>query len=236
VTAQRLMILAACAIGGLSACAFAGEPPADDRDFPRMRREWMREDGQPAVLSGTEEEIATFMKTHSPKRWQRFQDLGSERREKLFHSIRQQYHWMQRLKEDDRQIYDLRLKRLPIEDAMFDLSWQLRHADAKDEAELRAQLRQQVRAFLDSSLAERELRLARWRERVRQGQEMIQREESRLAEASANREQMIEHGMKLVEDQNLEQLKRWAGPMFGPRSQNPGPLDETPPATTQAAQ
>jgi hypothetical protein len=181
-------------------------------DTQRRRNEWTRR-GAPMLQAGdtvSDEEIKDFMSKHSPERWRRMDGLPPERKEKLMGFIRTQYYWLERLKQEDPEVYALRLKRLPIEDKMFELSWSSR-GDAKQSDELR----EQVKLFLDSSLAERKLRLDRWETKLREQQQTFNREKARLDEALANREEMIDRGVNLVNSQQIGQLKNWAGPMFG---------------------
>src|SRR5439155_22967679 len=91
-------------------------------------------------------QIETFMKAYSPKRWEKLQqDVPEDRRKRILDNIRMQYRWMERLKEEDPTIYDIRIKRLPVEDEMFEIGWELHHGDPKSPPDLRKRLREQVR-------------------------------------------------------------------------------------------
>lgn len=207
----------------------------------RMGREWWRENGGPnsaargwtgpstQPMSDEEyERVSQFMQTNSPHRWGKLLELLPERRETILMGIRQQYQWMERLKLDDPPIYDIRLKRLPIEDEMFRLNWEARHGDGQTPADSRDKLREQVRLFLDNCLAERKLRLDRWRSRLREAQRNINFEESSVADLEANRESWIEKGMELIETDKIGRLKDWAGPMFNARQRDQLDGDDAP--------
>jgi hypothetical protein len=185
-------------------------PMLERRGDQQPQRPWRERLGSydPSAGTGplTEQEVVEirqFMETHSPRRMRRLEDVPRERQGDIYDRIRAQYHAMQRLKEQDPQIYELRLKRLPIEDEMFALGWRLKHdeeLDGKTAQELRAKLREQMRQFVENSLEERRLRLAR-------AQELFE-------QLKRNKEALIEKGVAGIENERGDVLRDLALPVF----------------------
>lgn len=174
-------------------------------------------------------EIEKFMKSYSPRRWEKFQDVPDERKDKILSNIRTQYHWMQRLKDEDPKIYDIRLKRLPIEDDMFALGWELHHGEPKAPDELRKKLREKVRQFVRNSIEERQARLDRWRERLRKDEEWLNKQQAEFDKDAKNMDTLVDKGIEAVENERPGELKSLAGPMLTPRAR---PEPPTPPASS----
>src|SRR5262245_57046071 len=127
-----------------------------DRRPPGWRR-----DGGPTTRPINDDDrraVDAFMQKNSPKRFARIQDRPDMRKEKLYEFLAFRLRMLDNLKQNEPGIYDLQMKRMPIEDEIFDLGWQLRH-DADNPDELRKKLRQQVRAMMDSRMEERRLRI-----------------------------------------------------------------------------
>src|SRR5437763_460721 len=103
------------------------------------RREWWRENGPGAGAAPTTrsispeewQDIERFMTTRSPKRWAKFNEMpDDERKQRLGGFVVVRYRAMQELKQNDPAMFDIRLRRLPIEDEIFELGWQLNHEPA----------------------------------------------------------------------------------------------------------
>ena len=177
----------------------------------------------PPMTDEEKTEIEQFMKSYSPRRWEKFQDVPEDRRDKILSNIRAQYRWMKRLKEEDAEIYDIRIKRLPIEDEMFALGWEMRQEAHPTEA-TRKKLRDQVRLFVDNSLAERRVRLARWQDRLKQEQLWLADQQSSLQQDLARHDLLVDKGVDAIEnDRGMAELRDLAGPMLqrGFRPSNP---------------
>ena len=186
-----------------------GRPMFDRRPDGRPAREIWRErlgnfdpsrSGSP--LSEQEKgEISNVMRTYSPERFRRLDEVpGEERKDKIFDSIAAQYRMLQRMKHEDPEIYDLRLKRLPIEDKMFELRWKLNHDNPNDNVdprELRKVLREQLGLFVENCLTERRIR-------VNRAQALLQRAES-------EKEQLINAAL---ENDRADRLRELADPRY----------------------
>jgi hypothetical protein len=161
----------------------------------------------PAAMTDEErKEIEAFFQKGAPKRFEKYQDVPEERKQKLLQAVRGQYRMLQRMKEDDPEIYAIRMKRMPIEDEMFSLGWDLRHGDAKDDT--RQKLRGKIREFLASKLEERTVRLARLEKRVKDEQAALQRDQGQL-------EQLVDRGLNAMETERPGELRDLGnGPVF----------------------
>jgi hypothetical protein len=134
-----------------------------------------------------------------------FMQLPEEKRERVRRFMFWRHQQVTRLREDDPQMYDLHIRRLTIEDAIFPLFWTIRRADGeetKEVAEARLQLRQHVVALIDVGLKEREARLERMKRRYAEEQE-------RLSIDRARQEELVE--------QRIEEIlrPRGGGPFMG---------------------
>jgi hypothetical protein len=234
----------------VSASAFAADSATTQPSRPFDRRPEGRADGpframrrpmppgmnpnnnNGAVFGPMSEEeraqIEQFMRAYSPKRWEKFQDVPDDRKDKILNFIRTQYHWMERLKEEDPKIYDIRIKRVPIEDEMFAIGWEIHHSDSKSVPELRKRLREQVRLFVSNSLEERRARLDRWRDRLKEQQDWLNKQQADLDRDSKRVDELVEKGLDSVDREQGSELKALAGPLLGPR---PRFFDASPPST-----
>jgi hypothetical protein len=194
----------------------------------------------PAVSTGQltdqeRDEVMRFMEKYSPKRTQRLKDVPEKRQEPIVRRISAQYRALQRIKEEDPQIYELRLKRLPLEDEMFELGWQLKHDDANTtratDEQLRSRLREQVRLFVDNCLEERRLRAQRQGQRLRQEQQRLEADQRQLNELIANKESLIEKGVSAIEQERGGALKDLVAP---PRKLPRAPAATEPTATVDS--
>jgi hypothetical protein len=158
-------------------------------------------------------EVTRFMEQHSPNRFKRLNDVPNERREGIVNRIVNHYRTLQRLKQDDPEIYDLRLKRLPIEDQMFTLGWELSHdEDVKRAPELRSRLREQVRLFFDNCLEERRIRIERIQQQIKKDQQRLAEAQEKYQQIAQERDDRIEKGVDDMERGRGEALKDLAMP------------------------
>ena len=120
------------------------------------------------------EEIKAFMKSHSPERLARLEEIGDEGRQagvkKMFAA---RYRTMQALKERDPELYQIRLKRMPVEDKAFELSWRLMRKQVNNPEETRKQLRAQLRELVKSRIDERALHLRYMERRLKLEEQRI---------------------------------------------------------------
>ena len=207
--------LAAVVMGGFFvAFSFAAAPTTQESDHKGERPRLGRIDGQrPAswrdrasattkpATADEQREVDAFMTENSPKRWARINDLPEKRRDELKKFVLQRYRMLQDLKQVDSQMYDLRLKRLKIEDEIFDLGWALKNnKDEKFSPEAaRKELRVKVRALANSSIDEHRLRLKQWQEKMEQ-------EAKRLNEERATIDQFVDSSVTAIEND-----MRWPG-------------------------
>ena len=196
--------------GGGGGGAFGGSGGAGDRIRGRGG-EWRRGDGRADGRGGDNflnfdepsdeewKEIEAFMKKYSPKRLERLSDIGDEQRQQgLRNLFAARYRAMEEMKERDPEIYELRLERMPVEDEVFALGWDLAQ-DRVDEPEAREELkktlRRHLRKLVKSRLRERALRLKQMEQQLDQAQEKLKDDldEKRVDEAiEANLEDIVE--------------------------------------------
>src|SRR5439155_8229585 len=104
----------------------------------------------PPMTDEERKDVEKFLKDNAPKRYEKAQDLQDDRQKRILEAARTQYRALQRLKEQDPQMYDIRIKRLPIMDDIFALGWDLRHGDAKSSETTRQKVRERLRQLIDS--------------------------------------------------------------------------------------
>ena len=161
----------------------------DGMRSPRM--EWRRgsiPDGRLENFSeATPEEwkeIEAFMKKHSPERWTRLEEVGDDQRQQgVRNMFAARYRALQELKQQDPEMYQIRIARMPIEDKAFDLSWKLTHARPNEpQDENKAKLRVQLGLLVKSKLDERELRLRHLEKHLAEARQKLKDDEQRMDE------------------------------------------------------
>jgi hypothetical protein len=191
----------------------------DGGDRPRPRADGFRgaqrpfgRDGVAATRPSDEEwqQISQFMQEHSPKRWAKFNDMNlpAERSDRLRGFVALRYHNLMELKQNDPKMFEVRLRRMPIEDEVFALGWELRHKPENPDA-INGKLKEQVRALIDNRIEEHELR-------VRTLKERLAVEEDRLAQAKANKDEVIVKSMQAIRDNKFPAMGDFASPAPGP--------------------
>jgi hypothetical protein len=129
------------------------------------------------------DKIKAFMKQHSPERLNRLEEIGDEKRQEAVRNMfAARYRMLQEVKERDPELYDIRLKRLPVEDKAFELSWRLMRKQAEKPEEARKQLRAQLRELVKSRLQERAVHLRHMEQRLKLEEQRMQAEEQRIEE------------------------------------------------------
>jgi hypothetical protein len=191
-------------------------PPPQERRREERRQQWSRENdpsmARPLRAEPQWGDVDWFMNQWTPNRWAKFRDMPEgQRKDKLKSIVANRYRAMQELKLNDTDTYQLRVKRLQIEDRIFDLGWRVNHngegpttqpapaADARLTPEqLRAELRKEVRTLIANRIEERRLH-------VRQLSDRLKSETARLDDEQANVDRLVEAGMKNIESQ------KWPG-------------------------
>ena len=162
-------------------------------------------------------EIANFMQTYSPERWKRFnEEVPEERKEAVFQAIRARYNLLKRMKQDEPQFHELRLKRLRIEDQVFSLAWNLKREEPRDSDDVRRRLREQLRLFVENVIDEHRLRVERVQERLGVERESLQR-------AERSKEEMIDRALTDIENERGDAMKDLLAPIMGGRRFGRGP-------------
>jgi hypothetical protein len=149
------------------------------------------------VTDQEKQDIDKFMQEHSPKRWAKLKDITEDRKNRLYNTVAGRYRAMEELKLSDPKLYEIRLSRMSTEDEIFAIGWDLRNGKSNNTDSLRKDLRKQVRALVDSRLAERRLRV----------QQMLARAEAeakQLKNDESNVDKMVERNMSAI-----EKAQRW---------------------------
>jgi hypothetical protein len=186
--------------------------PPPERFGPRSG-EWRRSE---PISDDRWAQLGAFMKQYSPKRWERMSDLSDEARNRIGHMIDRRLTQLDWLKEADPKVYDIRVKRMRIEDEIFGLGWQLTHDRPDHPEKLRAKLKSQVTALVHNKLDER-------RTRIHEMQARLDQERQSLKEDQASADDAVAAHMKAIE-QNARwpQLGDFAG-TNAPGPQHPRP-------------
>jgi hypothetical protein len=231
-----LSLAVATVAGSLAAfCAAASTPPTTNEssvktERPRLGRidgqrpnQYWRDRAAATTKPSADElsEVDDFMKENSPKRWGKIQDMPDKRKDNIMQFVVQRYRMLQDLKRNDEDMYNLRVKRLKIEDEIFDLGWDLKNSKNGDQnnAQLestRKELRKTVRALVDNRIEEHRLRLKQW-------QEKMDEERKRMVAEQNSEDQFVDSSVKAIEND-----MRWPGmgdfvmPLPGGRTAPPG--------------
>jgi hypothetical protein len=187
------------------------QPPPGDRDgrgefrerrFDDMRSrggggggggEWRR-DNFADPDTDEWEKIKAFMKKHSPERLRRLEEIGDENRQQAVRNMfAARYRMLQELETRDPELHAIRLKRLPVEDKAFELSWLLMRKQAENPKEADKQLRAQLRELVKSRLQERALHIRHMEQRLKMEEQRMKAEEQRIEETvKANMDDLAE--------------------------------------------
>jgi hypothetical protein len=202
--------------------------PAGDRSFDgrndggaRQRLEWRRgSDFRPENFSEPTpdewKEIEAFMKSNSPERFKRLDDIGDDQRQQgVRNMFAARYRMLQDLKERDPEIYQIRLARMPIEDKVFELGWKLSRRQGEKPDDIKKELRQQFRVLLKSQFDERALHLRRMEKRLASDQQRI--------------EEMVDANLNDLAEERMPRNLRPQAPLRRER-----PREEDTPNTTNA--
>lgn len=190
-----MRLVAACVLSAavLPAVAMA----ANDGPAARERRELAAPGDSPtprpraaiaAARMASEEEledIAAFMREFAPARWAAMESLpdsGAVRRSVMVYVVARWRH-LQVLREEDTQLYDIKVQQMTVEDAIYGLLARTRTPAEREP--LRKSLREKVTELVNLGLKEREHRI----ERLRQA---LKVEEDRLAKDQATTGRTVE--------------------------------------------
>jgi len=137
-------------------------------------------------------EISGFMKEHSPKRWEAFQKLPPDRQEQLKLVVSRRWRLMQWVKNSDPELYELQRTRWRVEDEVYGLTQDLKHALSTSEPAVREKLRAKIGEMVDLRTKERQIRINRWEKQIAQERDMIAKE-------TRDRDEIIKHRVRVAE-------------------------------------
>jgi hypothetical protein len=132
------------------------------------------------------------MKENSPKRWKMYQNAPETHQARLRGLIYAAWKNLDRIKNDDKDLYALRLRRLPVEDDIFGISAEIKRGGERASPELRKQLEAKVGEFVDLRHEERKLRIAKL-------EKTLAAERRELVEFDSRREKIVENRTREVE-------------------------------------
>jgi hypothetical protein len=133
-----------------------------------------------------------FMKEHSPNRFTAIDSLPEGERKTNVKELaaRNYLNWMKVMREDP-ELYAVILKRVAVEDDIFDLVTQL-HKDSPEKVDAtRAKLKDKVAALVDVGIEERRLRLKRL-------QKTVDEQQQKLADDSSHRDTLVSERLKTI--------------------------------------
>jgi hypothetical protein len=161
-------------------------------------------------------EVERFMKEHSPRRIRRFEDVPEERKERLRQFMTRRFDGIQQSRVQDPTLYELRVKRIEIEDEIFDLGLELKDAERGESQATRAKLRAKLKELVENGLAERKHWLARAEQRVNTERDGIKRQEENL-------ESFVDNQLRGMIEQD-----RWPALGSDPAMASPRPPQDRP--------
>ena len=165
-----------------------------------------------------------FLKEHAPKRWAILQNLDEEGQQRVRGFVFWRFRTLERMKNNDPDMYQLHLKRFGIEDEIFGIRFPIRQEGRFATEEEMSKMRERVAALVDVSLEEREIRVQRLRE-------MLKREEDYLAAERGSRDAAIQERVSLIEQgRSMGMGRGFGGPGGGYAPAGPPPDRQPPPA------
>jgi hypothetical protein len=157
-----------------------GEPPRM-RGFMGMRRRSM------GISVQDTEQAAQFMRENSPSRWKTVEDMpeDSSDRRAVMAFIVARWRTLQSIRDEDAQLYEIKLKQLHIEDDIYAML--ATTPSAAEREPLRPKLRESVSELLNLGLLEREHRIAQLGKLLKTEQQKLDADRKRLSVAADRR-------------------------------------------------
>ena len=203
---------------------FGGGGGGGDAGMRPPRMEWRRGDARPDFPGGGGEQqdyqeptskewedVEAFMKKHSPRRLEKMDQIDDERQQAVKRMLVTRYRNLQDLKDQDQELYDIRVDRMRIEDDVFGLGWDLNHPGNDKSEEVRKELRAKLRLLFKSGLQERAHRLKHWEKVLEQHRKSLKEDEAKLDTA-------VDRYMADVQNENWPRFLR---PLPPQRRQRP---------------
>jgi hypothetical protein len=164
-----------------------------------------------------------FMKEHSPKRTALMADLPEDFQQRIREQMFMRYRNMERLRAADKEMYDITLRRVGLEDELQALRMEVRFRGRQLTQDEMSRVREKVASLIDLNLEERELRVQRLRD-------ILKREEEILAREKGQRESVLSENVSMIESgQRAGVLSGGFGGGFGGGGPGGGPRSGTPP-------
>jgi hypothetical protein len=145
-------------------------------------------------------EMDQFSRRYSPRRWEAVRGLDAAQQERIAGMMAMRHGWLRRLQQGDPELYELRVQRISAEDLVFGLRRELDKVEGEQAAKVRDMLRAAVRELVQIALKERQIRLERFADRLKQEQQRLSDDQGRI-------DQLIEQRLQAVE-------KHTGGPLF----------------------
>ena len=140
------------------------------------------------------DDIAAFMKQHSPRRWEEYQKLPADRQAQLQRVLNRRWRLIQWVRTHDPELYELQQKRWQVEDEVFGLTRELRTSSMSSESQIKPKLRAKIGELVDLRTRERQMRITRWEHQIAHEREMMNRE-------TADREDIINKRMRVAQNE-----------------------------------
>lgn len=193
-----ILVLAAASSAVLAQQQSSGDDNSNRRSegFRGQGPGFYRGPGGPRFFQAPDEDekarILKFWKEVSPRRFEAFNKLSQDRQGPLWNIIWRRFRTLEFIKASDPQMYDLRVKRVKLEDEVFGLTRDLRNAPGEKEAEIRQKLREKIGELVDLGADEHQAKIDRW-------QKMIDEEKRTMLAEKQDRENIIRKHMKAAE-------------------------------------
>lgn len=162
---------------------------------------------------------------NSPNRWMLYEQLPdtAPAKERIRNAILRRYQMLQAMGDSQKDVYDLAVTRMKLEDEAWAVGRDIRAAEALDkQTDLRDKLRQIVQTLVDRHFDERKTRIDRLKQAVAQ-------EEQRLAEDQGHKDLMIDRQMRSIIDDEEHLLRPPPPGGRGGPGMGRGPGDDGPP-------
>jgi hypothetical protein len=137
-----------------------------------------------------------FMKEHSPKRMALMADLPEDFQQRIREQMFMRFRNMERLRAADKEMYDITLRRVDLEDELQALRMEVRFRGRQLSQEEMSRVREKVGSLIDLNLEERDLRVQRLRDILKREEEILTREKGQRESVVSENVSMIESGQR----------------------------------------
>jgi len=193
---MRLIIITLVSLMCAVPLAVLAEPTSPRQGPNRAGPGTGRNMGRPGNDEKFKEELATFCKEHSPKRWAVIDAMPKgQQKEQRIAMMAWQFGILRGLKNEDKSRYELKVKEIELQDQEFGI---LQNPQKLSEEALRMELKDTAEKVVQARLDDRDLRIKDLENRLKKEKEELESDKAKITQlVSEHLNQLIKQGPSL---------------------------------------